>query len=699
MSQIDSLIKLLFDGEEIEEISRECDEMNQVENLFFAAATSRSCKVHKPVNFTSTATTNIESNFQAVLKRQLQTQVESHPPVFPWETEVADYPDDEDTTPSLKLVCSGSMIEPSIETVSLAPQKSLGQWLLAVNQTLAVKLVQTVESLFLKKAQNLKGLADSVTKNLHWSASLGKYLLLLLLWIMLPTLRLSNSSSAERIYLSYSNGELSISLEDLEEFAQTNLNSLDWRFLRSYLPANQLQELQRILVSPIKMHPQAMADFLYSQQGELVLERLAEVIKTESSQAKAEYYPLRTALILASQQPEGLTLLNVLRRYPSSNVRIDLVGTLRMSAQIKKLVDETNYALGTVTQKSDIQAATIQQQINFSQLPDFRNLGKLKVQKQTLKFHDLSRSRWLPTDVYLPTVTTVRNKIPIIVISHGLGTNSNNFAYLANHLASYGFAVLVPNHAQGNSLDKGIVDYIQPEEFYNRPLDIKYLLDELEKSHSRFHRLNFQQVGVIGQSFGGYTALALAGAQLNFEQIEKSCDKQTLKKTWNMSLPLQCRLQTWHIRNPDKKFNFQDPRIKAIIAVNPITSIVFGKAGLARVKVPVMMLASSDDTVTPALYEQILPFDWILNTQKYLVVLFGGTHFSVIGDSQDANSMESPSKLIGDNPNQARSYMKILTVPFFQTYIVGMKQKRYLNALFIKAISNPAMRLRLIQIN
>ena len=70
-------------------------------------------------------------------------------------------------------------------------------------------------------------------------------------------------------------------------------------------------------------------------------------------------------------------------------------------------------------------------------------------------------------------------------------------------------------------------------------------LDELEKI-DRIHipfqgKLNLQQVGVFGQSLGGYTALALAGAKINFQQLKKDCTPNVLGETWNMSLLLQCR--------------------------------------------------------------------------------------------------------------------------------------------------------------
>ena len=105
--------------------------------------------------------------------------------------------------------------------------------------------------------------------------------------------------------------------------------------------------------------------------------------------------------------------------------------------------------------------------------------------------------------------------------------------YLAEHLASYGFAVAVLEHPGSNAKRfqeyfAGLASPPEPEEFINRPLDIKYLLDELqrlEKSDPTLHgKLNFQQVGAIVQFFGGYTVLTLAGAKINFEQLRQDCN-------------------------------------------------------------------------------------------------------------------------------------------------------------------------------
>jgi len=237
----------------------------------------------------------------------------------------------------------------------------------------------------------------------------------------------------------------------------------------------------------------------------------------------------------------------------------------------------------------------------------------------------------------------------------------------------------------------------------DRPLDVTFVLNELEKlsnTDSRFKkRLDLQQVGVFGQSFGGYTALALAGAKINLEKINKDCNQKALKQTWNMSLLLQCRMQELRLKKPVTQYNLYDERVKAVIAVNPITSRIFGKNGLGNIQTPVMMVASSEDTVAPALYEQILPFSRIENPQKYLVQLESATHFSAIGDGKTSSEkVEISSKLIGDNPKQAQNYMKVLSLPFFQSYVSGNSQYRpYLTAAYAESISAKSMNLSLIQ--
>ncbi len=537
----------------------------------------------------------------------------------------------------------------------------------------------------------------------NWASTLRKNFLLLVLSMVLPTFGISNSVlAAERIYASYSALELSISVTTLENYAKTGVINEDLAAYQQYLPLQQLQELRQILLNRVKVSPVVVSQLLHTPEGEFLLHRLAQVIKT--SQPEPGFGALRSALILASAESGGLTLLNVLRKYPSSSIRLDVAETLEIATELERLVNQTHLAIAAVSQKSKIEADGISQP-NFSQLPDLQVPGKLKSQKYTLKFFDSTRNRLLLTDVYIPNV---QNPAPVIVISHGLGLDSSNFEYLATHLASYGFAVAVPNHPGSDAkqlrspLNGRAIQVAKPNEFQDRPMDITYILNQLEKgnqSDSRFKgRLNLQQVGVFGQSLGGYTALALAGAKVNPEQLKQDCKPAALQNTWNMSLLLQCRALELSISKSGKNYNLRDERVKAAIAVNPITSSIFGKAGLSQIKIPVMIVSSSDDTVAPALSEQILPFSWLANSQKYLVMLVGGTHFSTIGNGNPANQQVAlPADMIGD-ASQARRYMNVLSLPFFQTYVVEKPQYvSYLNAGYIQSISSKSLGLSLIK--
>ncbi|MEH2241330.1 hypothetical protein [Nostoc sp.] len=82
--------------------------------------------------------------------------------------------------------------------------------------------------------------------------------------------------------------------------------------------------------------------------------------------------------------------------------------------------------------------------IDFSKQPDLRSPEKFRWQKKSLELNDISRSRRLPVDIYLPAtqnskITTENSLSPpffLIIISHDLASDRSAFVYLAEHLAS-----------------------------------------------------------------------------------------------------------------------------------------------------------------------------------------------------------------------------------------------------------------------
>ncbi|WNN91684.1 alpha/beta hydrolase [Gloeocapsopsis dulcis] len=505
--------------------------------------------------------------------------------------------------------------------------------------------------------------------------------------------------TAERIYASYSVVERSISVAALEKYAREGILDDELAVYAQYVNPQQLAQLRRVLLTRIELTPVAVAQFLYTPQGIILLERLGQIVQTEARQPG--FYAIRSALILAAATPDGLTLLNVLRQFPTRSIRIDLARSLRIAEQLERLVNQTRQAI-TLVQQDAVNAANAQPPLDFRQLPDLRERGPFSWNQQTLTLSDPRRDRRFLADIYLPL--NLEKPAPVIVISHGLGSDRTSFIYLATQLASYGFAVVVPEHPGSNaeqlrSLLLGVAaEVAQPNEFINRPLDVRYLLNELERlrlSDARFRNINVQQVGVIGQSFGGYTALALAGAPLNFEQLQQDCTRLQDSSLWNVSLLLQCRA----LELPITGYVLRDPRVKAAIAINPITSSVFGEASIRQITVPVMIVSGSADTIAPTLAEQIRPFSWLTSPDKYLAVIVGATHFSTIGEpTPGSEPIAVPPQVIGPTPEVARSYISALSVPFFQTYINNLPQYRpYLSSAYAQAVSETLLPLSLVR--
>ena len=550
---------------------------------------------------------------------------------------------------------------------------------------------------------------DRVHLPLNWIRQSFKLLGLSLIPIALLT---RPAVSAERLYLSYGVLERSISVAALEAYARDGKLDSELLVYAEYANIKQLADLRQALVARADLTPIAVAQFLYTPQGEILLRRLGQVIQPESRDTG--FYAIRAALILASSDPEGLTPLNVFRKFPTRGLRIDLQRSLEIAGDLEQTVTRTNQATATLDQLAQLEALAMPI-VSATPLPDLASRGPFTWKKDSIRLVDrtrsfvttLGRERVFPVDVYLPQVRATRQgqarKIPVVVISHGLGSDRTTFRYLAEHLASHGFAVAVPEHpgsnaAQLQALIAGTVSEVAaPSEFIDRPLDIKYLLDDLTrrtKSDSRYSRLNLDQVGVLGQSFGGYTVLALAGAPINFEQLQKDCDTQALDNTLNLSVLLQCRANAL----PRLNYGLQDSRVKAIIAINPVDSAVLGQAGFNQISIPTMIVSGNADTVAPALQEQLQPFTWLRSPDRYLVLMDRGTHFSTLEESTNSDSIPLPPEALGPTPGVARRYMNALSLAFFQTYIANQPSYRsYLSASYAQLISQDPLRLSLVR--
>jgi predicted dienelactone hydrolase len=463
--------------------------------------------------------------------------------------------------------------------------------------------------------------------------------------------------AAEKIIVHYGPLEFTLSVNTLEIYAQEGKITGELASYANLLTPQQLANLRTGLVTKADIKYLSIAQFFYSYQGEKILERVGKVVQTKAGQSG--FYAIRSALILAAASKEGLTPLSFFKNFPTSAIKIDSAQGFEIIDQLSNVIQTTENAIAAVEEESVME--TVEEDRAFPE--GINAVGNFSYRKKTLLLKDNQRNRSFPVDLYLPQKTSAKVPLSLIVISHGLGSDRSSFAYFAQYLASYGFAVAIPEHPgsnaeQINNLLEGFANDVTPaQEFINRPLDITFLLNQIEAKYGS--QIDTQNVGIIGQSFGGYTALALAGAELNFTSLNQACSN--LDKSFNVSLFLQCL--ALELSPNTIPTNFKDSRITSAIAINPFTSAVFGRQGMSSIDVPVMLVSGSADPVAPALPEQIKPFTWINVAEKYLVLMKGGTHFSTLNES--SGSIPVPVAAIGPDPKIGQEYIKQLGLLFF----------------------------------
>jgi predicted dienelactone hydrolase len=521
---------------------------------------------------------------------------------------------------------------------------------------------------------------------------------------LLPdTIRPRPVHSAERIHFTVGPLDLTISVDSLATFVETGEITPEFRRYARYLDDETLEEIRPLLQQSFEANHVAVAQLAYSPIGETFLQQLGEVIQTQARQNG--FYAIRSALIQAAQEPQGITLLNVIRAFPTEGIRINTRQVRELVQEFSILLEYQDATLQAIAQQAELEAA--ESLVDFAQLPDLTQPGEFTVLTETVTITDFNRisfvngapGRTYEADFYFPQ--NVPAPVSVIAISHGLGSNRAEFSHLAAHLASYGFAIVVPEHIGSNTqfredaLSGLFYQLVRPEEFVDRPLDITAALDELDRfaqeNPTIAGRLDLNSVGVIGHSFGGYTALALAGGSINPSRLRLECRPNQINL--NISLLLQCL--AGELTTPA---DLRDARVRAVMALSPIPSIIMGPEGMAAIDLPTLILAADNDFVSPAIAEQVYPFIWLTTPDKYLAVLSPASHLTVIDSILLGTSSPLNDLLIGASEGLGSQHTQALSVAFMQVYLNQHSDYQpYLNAAYANYLSQEPLQLSLIR--
>jgi predicted dienelactone hydrolase len=478
--------------------------------------------------------------------------------------------------------------------------------------------------------------------------------------------------------------DFSISVRDLEAFAKDGQIPVEYTNLAQQTSPAQLQQFRQSLQQRFELSPRYLSQLVNSPLVKPLLERVGESIQTDSRRNGSQ--SLTTALLRAAgDKRQGLSLLNVIRQFPNREVNLNLAEVFTIYDNLTELFKRRDNTAITLARIAKAEAETTN--TNFANQLDLRRAGTFRWQKRPFSWLDRSRQRLVPGDLYLPQ-TTSTSPVPVIVISHGVAEDRATYAYLAEHLASYGFAVATVEHVGGDAnrfrkYFSGLAPAPAATELLQRPRDVSFFLDELQRraqSDPSLRQVDVQQVGLVGHSLGGYTVLALAGAQIDFDRVKLLCNPN---RSLNLSVLLQCRAKELK----PQRYALQDPRVKAIFAISPLDNTIFGKQGMSQIRVPVFMMGGTDDIITPAVPEQIYPFTWLRSPDRYLAILEKGTHFSTQTISKRDSIFPVSDNFIGPEPERARTYTKALSSAFFQTHLANRSEfKSYLSAAYGKSL-------------
>jgi predicted dienelactone hydrolase len=494
--------------------------------------------------------------------------------------------------------------------------------------------------------------------------------------------------AAEKIFFVFTPLNLSLRVNSLEVFAEDGTINKNLGFYLNVTGASeeQIAQFREALTKRAEIDPVLLSRVLNTEIGEDLLNRIGKTLNIQGgSNGK---YAIRAALLQAASEPEGLTLLNFFRRLPV-NVQIDLERTLRVARTIEVVVEGTEYATQAIRDLS-AQEAAANPPADFANLPDLRQPGAFGIQHQRWTLTDASRGRSFYVEVYQPQQWR-SGKTPVVIISHGLSSRPEDFANRAKHLASHGYFVVLPQHIGSDiGRTKAFLEgfYRQPfdnSEFIDRPRDISYLIDELERRNSTEFdgRLDLNNVGVYGHSFGGYGAMAVAGATPDFDYLQEQCVLDYPRP--NTALLLQCRA----LELEQKQYNFRDERVKAVIGANPVNRAIFGPEGLGKIKIPTLIAGGNYDPATPFVFEQVRSFPWLQTPDKYLIMMEGQAHldFSQL-DAGMTEMIKSIGELTLPSPDLLEDYSNAMTLAFFEVHIANNPKYRiYLQPSYFKHLS------------
>lgn len=199
----------------------------------------------------------------------------------------------------------------------------------------------------------------------------------------------------------------------------------------------------------------------------------------------------------------------------------------------------------------------------------------------------------------------------LVLISHGTGGHELGHHNLATRLAADGYLVAALRHPGDNWEDRSMIT--SGRYFSERPRQVSRVLDALLAHAEWGPRIPVERIAAVGHSAGGYTVLALAGAQAEPARAVQHCrsvsddpgfcslGKLTAAPGASSASSPVAPVSSAVGPQDGPLVSVADPRIRAVVALAPM-AVVLTPQSLATITVPVKVVMAERDVVLQGKY-------------------------------------------------------------------------------------------------
>jgi predicted dienelactone hydrolase len=261
-------------------------------------------------------------------------------------------------------------------------------------------------------------------------------------------------------------------------------------------------------------------------------------------------------------------------------------------------------------------------------------------------------------------------KRPLVMFSHGAGSNGLYYAWFGEYLASRGYLVAMLYHYRANTYDSTTM-YLRSK-LWQRPRDITLDITNLLRDKVWGPHIDANRIGVAGHSQGGFTALWIGGAKINPDLY------LAYQTGWrnNQVVPAYLRKELPLDSGPAR--NVRDSRVKAAFAMAPgdVTGFGMDEAGLRQLTIPTYIIVGARDTQAPPTENSEFAAKYIPHVQ--LDVLPGLVDHEIFVNECDALGRDTWPEACIDAPgidrNKWHDYIGNAALKFFDTNL-GVKRE------------------------